>query len=167
MLLAANAVGWAATLREPPDLPAYLAGCAATGAKYAAVTEGLPEAEVHVSQSALLRDIFGPLPFHPVVVPPSVLAWNNSTVVKLAQAIYTERAFDRLAILADALEDAGCNEADILDHLRSPGPHVRGCWPGLCPSSWSLQTERGGVRSLEHHLRGCSERCLNEHGSLP
>ena len=49
-------------------------------------------------------------------------------VVKIAQGIYDERAFDRLPILADALEDAGCDNADILAHLRSPGPHVRGCW---------------------------------------
>ena len=40
-----------------------------------------------------------------------------------------ERAFERLPILADALEDAGCSNADILNHLRSDGPHMRGCWP--------------------------------------
>jgi len=39
-----------------------------------------------------------------------------------------ERAFDRLPILADALQDAGCDHADILTHLRGGGPHVRGCW---------------------------------------
>jgi hypothetical protein len=43
-------------------------------------------------------------------------------------AIYDERAFDRLPVLADALEDAGCADADLLGHLRGPGPHVRGCW---------------------------------------
>ena len=47
---------------------------------------------------------------------------------KLAEAIYEERAFDRLAVLADALEEAGCTNPDILGHLRGPGPHVRGCW---------------------------------------
>ena len=35
---------------------------------------------------------------------------------------------DRLAVLADALEEAGCDNADLLSHLRGPGPHVRGCW---------------------------------------
>ena len=129
MLLAANAVGWATTLREPPDPPAYLAGCAATGAKYAAVTEGLPEAEVGATQSALIRDILGPLPFRPVAVPPSVLAWENGTVVRLAQAVYSGRRFADLPILADVLEEAGCTDPDILSHLRGPGPHVRGCWP--------------------------------------
>jgi hypothetical protein len=49
-------------------------------------------------------------------------------VVHLAQAICEERAFDRLPILADALEDAGCTNADVLDHCRQPGEHVRGCW---------------------------------------
>jgi hypothetical protein len=39
-----------------------------------------------------------------------------------------ERAFERLPILADALQDAGCENADILDHCRGPGPHARGCW---------------------------------------
>ncbi|MBL8798455.1 MAG: hypothetical protein JNM56_31460 [Planctomycetia bacterium] len=75
-------------------------------------------------QLRLLRDIFGN-PFRPVAVEPT---WLTSTVASLAQAIYDERAFDRLPILADALEDAGCDNADILNHCRQPGEHVRGCW---------------------------------------
>jgi hypothetical protein len=74
-----------------------------------------------------LRDIFGN-PFRPVVIEPSCLSWNDATIPKLGQAIYDERAFDRLPILADALEESGCNNADILDHCRLPGEHVRGCW---------------------------------------
>jgi hypothetical protein len=54
--------------------------------------------------------------------------WNGGTVVKIALAIYEERAFERMPILGDALEDAGCDNADILAHCRGPGPHVRGCW---------------------------------------
>ena len=46
----------------------------------------------------------------------------------LAGAIYDERAFDRLPVLGDALEDAGCADAAILAHCRGPGEHVRGCW---------------------------------------
>ena len=46
----------------------------------------------------------------------------------MAQSIYDARAFDRLPLLADALEDAGCADADILSHCRTPGEHVRGCW---------------------------------------
>ncbi len=55
--------------------------------------------------------------------------WRSSTVVALAEGIYQDRAFDRLPILADALQDAGCDNDDILTHCRSDGPHVRGCWP--------------------------------------
>jgi hypothetical protein len=56
------------------------------------------------------------------------LSWNDGIVPKLAQAIYDDRVFDRLPILADALEEAGCTNADILNHCRQPGEHVRGCW---------------------------------------
>jgi hypothetical protein len=75
-------------------------------------------------QASLLRDIFGN-PFRPVAVDPG---WRRLNVVSLAEAIYTDRAFDRLPLLAGALEDAGCTDADLLGHLRGPGPHVRGCW---------------------------------------
>jgi hypothetical protein len=71
-----------------------------------------------------LRDIFGN-PFRPVLLDP---AWLSSTVKQLAQTIYEERAFDRLPVLGDALEDAGCTNQDILTHCRQPGIHVRGCW---------------------------------------
>jgi hypothetical protein len=80
------------------------------------------------TQAGLVRDIFGTLHFHTVPIDPLWLAWNEGTVVKLAQTIYDDRAFDRMPVLADALEDAGCDNADILGHLRGPGPHVRGCW---------------------------------------
>ena len=72
----------------------------------------------------MLRDIFGN-PFRPVAFAP---AWRSPDAVGLAGAIYAERAFDRLPILADALEEAGCDNADVLAHLRGDGPHVRGCW---------------------------------------
>jgi hypothetical protein len=80
--------------------------------------------EENMARAALLRDIvhnpFRPLPGNP--------AWNTRSVMALAQAIYTDRAFDRLPILADALEDAGCSDADILARCRGGGEHVRGCW---------------------------------------
>jgi hypothetical protein len=75
----------------------------------------------------LLRDIFGN-PFRPLTFDRSWLAWNNSTVAKISQAIYEDRAFDRLPVLADALEDAGCHDADILAHCRQSREHVWGCW---------------------------------------
>jgi hypothetical protein len=62
-------------------------------------------------------------------------AWQTPTLLDLAQASYDNRDLpagtlhpDRLAVLADALEDAGCTDADILDHCRRPAVHVRGCW---------------------------------------
>ena len=85
-----------------------------------------------VSQADLLRDIFGN-PFRPVSLE---LAWLMPAVANLAAAAYAEQTSPLgeldpalLAVLADALEDAGCNHADILNHLRGPGRHVRGCWP--------------------------------------
>lgn len=75
----------------------------------------------------LLREVFGN-PFHWCVVDPIWLTSNDGIARKLAQTIYDRRDFHLSPILADALEDAGCMDADLLEHLRSPGPHVRGCW---------------------------------------
>jgi hypothetical protein len=66
--------------------------------------------------------------FCPVRVEPSWLTWDSGAVRGLAQALQDERAFDRLPILADALEEAGCSDAELLSHLRGPGPHTRSCW---------------------------------------
>ncbi len=63
-----------------------------------------------------------------VEVRPEWLAWNGGAASRLARHAYDAEAFDTLPILADALEEAGCTDADILAHLRSPGFHVRGCW---------------------------------------
>ena len=64
-------------------------------------------------------------PFRPVACDPS---WRTSSTVALADAIYAGRAFDRLPVLADSLEEAGCDHPDVLAHCRGPGPHARGCW---------------------------------------
>ena len=82
-----------------------------------------PDAERN-AQAKLVRCIFVN-PFRPVTLDP---AWRTSTVVALARGIYDDRAFDRLPILADALQDAGCDNDDILNHCRGDGPHARGCW---------------------------------------
>jgi hypothetical protein len=77
---------------------------------------------------AFIRDIFG-TPMRPApAIDATVLNWNGGTVCQLAMSIYDDRGFDRLPLLADSLEDAGCSDVEILGHLRSPGPHVRGCW---------------------------------------
>jgi hypothetical protein len=93
---------------------------------------GLDEAAVASGGlAALLRCVFGS-PFRPVGVEP---AWRTPDVVALAEAAYDERLLPsghldpaRLSILADALEDAGCDDAKLLRHLRGPGPHTRGCF---------------------------------------
>jgi hypothetical protein len=88
-------------------------------------------AECAFGHAQLFREVVGN-PFRPITIDPT---WLTSDVRLLAQAAYDERALRsghldnaRLAILADALEDAGCTDWDILDHCRGPGPHVRGCW---------------------------------------
>jgi hypothetical protein len=79
-------------------------------------------------QSRLLRDVFGPLPFRQVCLGSSWMTWNEATVPKLVKAIDEERRPEGLPVLADALEEAGCDNADLLAHCREPGEHVRGCW---------------------------------------
>jgi hypothetical protein len=75
-------------------------------------------------QVTLAHDIFGN-PFRPVAFSPG---WRTSAAVALADAMYQARAFDRMPVLADALEDAGCDHPDVLAHCRGDDPHVRGCW---------------------------------------
>ena len=72
----------------------------------------------------VLRDIFGN-PFRPVTFSPS---WRTDTAVTLARQMYDARGFSAMPILADALQDAGCDSEDVLNHCRGAGPHVRGCW---------------------------------------
>jgi biotin carboxyl carrier protein len=86
------------------------------------------------SPSWLVREVFGNPSIPHRYVPPAVLAWHGGVIGKLAQAAYDDRHLPegtldtaRLAILADALEEAGVTEADLLDHLRGPAFHVRGC----------------------------------------
>jgi hypothetical protein len=79
---------------------------------------------LHKNQTAFARDIFGN-PFRPVAADPS---WRTPIVTALADAIYADRAFDRMPVLADALEESGCSDEQVLTHCRGDGPHVRGCW---------------------------------------
>jgi hypothetical protein len=99
------------------------------------VPEAAERGAEQASQAALVRDVFGPLPFRPVAVDPAWLAWHGGAVKRLAQAVYDERELPsghldaaRLAVLADMLEEAGCSDPQLLGHLRGPGSHVRGCW---------------------------------------
>jgi hypothetical protein len=76
------------------------------------------------AQCALVREVFGN-PFRMVVFDP---AWRTTTVVALARQMYEVRDFSAMPILADALQDAGCDNDDILHHCYGEGPHVCGCW---------------------------------------
>jgi hypothetical protein len=78
-------------------------------------------------QLGLLRDIFGN-PFHPIAITSSWLTWHDGLLVSMAQKMYDSRDFSDMPVLADALEEAGCTNQDILVHCRSAGEHVRGCW---------------------------------------
>jgi hypothetical protein len=73
---------------------------------------------------ALVRCVFGN-PFRPVAFNP---AWRTDTAVAIARQMYELREFGAMPILADALQDAGCEDEQVLSHCRAPGPHVRGCW---------------------------------------
>jgi hypothetical protein len=76
-------------------------------------------------QCAIIRDVFGN-PFRPVAFDP---AWRTGTAVDLANTMYDARDFAAMPVLADALEEAGCDVPDVLGHCRDPkGAHVRGCW---------------------------------------
>ena len=80
--------------------------------------------ETHAAICRLMRCLFGN-PYRPAQLDPS---WRTANVRDLARTVYEDRAFDRLPILADALMDAGCEDAGILGHCRNDGPHARGCW---------------------------------------
>jgi hypothetical protein len=136
---------------NPPTVPS-VSSCMDTAASAVAcaLAENAADSEYDTTHDAawmqeryeqvrLVLDIFGN-PFRSITLDPAVLAWNDAKVVRLAQAAYEERHLpegtldnSRLAVLADALEEAGWTSEEILGHLRGPGRHVRGCWPvDLC-----------------------------------
>ncbi len=110
-------------LRRPQDV-----------AKLAADSTANADAEAAI-QAAILREMIGNPFRHSPPLPTAVLAWNDRTIPRLAAAIYEDRQMpkgtldpSRLAILADALLDAGGEAEDLIQHLRGPGPHYAGCW---------------------------------------
>jgi len=136
-------IGQGARMALPPSADSYAGKCAddpyyvglmlyrefmssSTACHATAALNGLADhiAE-QMEQCRLLRCIFGPLPFRPIVFDD---AWRTPAAVAQARAIYEEKAFDRLPILGTTLREAGCHDTSILDHCRQPGPHVRGCW---------------------------------------
>jgi hypothetical protein len=78
-------------------------------------------------QVRLLHDVLGN-PFRPSSLPPSWLNWNSGLLVSMARTMYDSGDFMDMPILADAVEEAGCTNTDILNHCPQPGEYVRGCW---------------------------------------
>jgi hypothetical protein len=113
------------------DDPVRTAPLAAAAAAAALAGErnfsGKGRAADRAVQIGLLRCIVGN-PFRPPTIDPTWLRWNGGMVIGMAQAVYQERWFADLPILGDMLEDAGCDDLDILAHCRQGGEHARGCW---------------------------------------
>ena len=124
--LACQGAGGRAAWYAAATNPAIAARNAARSAQAEAANNPLVGSEVDelLAQAKLIREIFGNR-YPPFAVDPS---WLTTGVVKLAQAIYDQRAFDRMPELADFLEEAGCANKVILGHCRGPGSHFRGCW---------------------------------------
>lgn len=82
------------------------------------------KSEEHRHQSLSFHDIFEnyfrPVGFHS--------SWRTDSAIGIATQMYDSRDFTSMPILADSLQDAGCENETILRHCREPGPHVRGCW---------------------------------------
>jgi hypothetical protein len=109
------------TLLEVPQAAAWLVEY---NGVYRGAEPGVLKRQERLGQTQLLRDIFGN-PFRPITLD---RVWLTSTVTALAVQMYESRDFGAMPILADALQDAGCDSEDVLNHCRGPGPHVRGCW---------------------------------------
>jgi hypothetical protein len=118
---------WIACMPEAPDAArSVLSFCASAASSFSFrfwTTKPRRE-QAQRAHLDLLRDVFGN-PFRPVPFSPE---WRTDTAVSLAQQMYDARDFSAMPILADALQDAGCDSDEVLSHCRGPGPHVRGCW---------------------------------------
>jgi hypothetical protein len=119
-------------LSDDPDLPPWVE--TVTDLEFEKIP-GRTQTQAESLHLHLFHDIFRS-PDHPLpLLPTAVLDWHDGLVRKLARSAYDDRLLPsghldsiRLAVLADALTDAGCGDTDLIDHLRGPGPHVRGCW---------------------------------------
>ena len=112
---------------EPPDPTAWLLSLAvgdnASDETHWALVSMKDRNIDEAVPMGLLREVFGN-PFRLVDFAP----WRTDTAVSLARRMYDSRDFGAMPILADALQDAGCDNDDVLNHCRDGGPHVRGCW---------------------------------------
>jgi hypothetical protein len=120
-----NHVGWA--LMPDPFVAAARGAFYTAGAVQSATRAGRRQEArrgEELAQVEVLRDIFEH-PFRAVAVTP---VWLTSDVLLLARTMFDSRDYSAMPILADALQDAGCDNEDVLNHCRGDGPHVRGCW---------------------------------------
>lgn len=113
----------AAVRKALKDLLVQLAHQGKQGGTTSAFDDARAREQRHLA--AVLRDVVGPRSASADVAP---LARDDRTVAGLLAGVVADAAYDRLPILADALEDAGCADGELLRHLRGPGPHFRGCW---------------------------------------
>jgi hypothetical protein len=131
--IAAAAAALVTKLAFPDVVDVAHAACSAVAVRQQDARARGPEQD---GQADLLRDLLGPLPFRPVSLGEALLAWHDGTVVRLAEAAYEYRNVPqgtldngRLAVLADALEEAGLENQEVLQHLREQGrEHYRGCY---------------------------------------
>jgi hypothetical protein len=120
---------------------------AASLAAYARSTGRVTMRAERRAQADLVRDLLGNPFCPPVAVDAAWLEWDGGAVRRLASAVYAERAFDHLPVLADALEDAGCADPVLLAHLRGRGVHALGCW------ALDLLLGKGGPRRIAGNAR--------------
>jgi hypothetical protein len=106
-------------------VPGYVARLVRTATEPEKYADGTDQWQACPEQATLARDIFGN-PFRPVSFDPT---WRTSTALAIAKGMYESRDFGAIPILADALQEAGCANDDVLNHCRAAnGVHVRGCW---------------------------------------
>lgn len=111
------------SIESAADSPYTLASCAQCFTRNDLSFDGLAE-ELFIEQTEAIRELFGN-PFRPAVLNPR---WLTSTVIGIAESIDRHAQYHNMPILADALEDAGCDNSDILTHCREDRFHARGCW---------------------------------------
>lgn len=129
---AALALGLVALLRGAQQAASYASSNAYLafesldnpGAEVNDARRGVSRRAEESAQADILRDVFGPLPFRPVPFDPS---WRSEDAALLARQMYEARDFSGMPVLADALQEAGCDSEDVLNHCRNPVVHVRGC----------------------------------------
>ena len=133
--VAASAAYWTAnTKASGPLLEAFGSAesaparqAAQQARQHAAASWAAAQADSQRFQVSLIREVIGN-PFRDYYLDPMWLAWEGGIVGQIARGIYEDRAFDRMPILGDALEESGCDQQTILDHCRSGDEHRRGCW---------------------------------------